>query len=101
MQISTRRIKDEIIPLVLRGKIKSLKLWSQQTRNGLRLRETHDEWDSPRKDPENHIIRSRAAELLREIADAYASGHLVHCLVEKSADKETYNIAFTRRPGSP
>lgn len=100
MQISTRRIKDELIPLVLKGKIRSLKLWSQETRNGLRLRETHDEWDSPKADPRLHMARSRAAELLREIADAYAAGTLTYCLVEKHPDKETYNITFSRRPGS-
>lgn len=97
MLINGRSLKDQIIPLVLQGKLKTLVVKTLDTKQGLRLRANYREWDTTRSSPDNRFHRHQTAEYLRAIADAYELRSLVSCCVIKTANQETYYVDFVRK----
>ena len=96
MQIGASRLKNDIIPNVLRGKIGSFHLRSINTKRGIRLRLDHTEQDASIT-LEDRRHRQRAANFLIDIASAYDKKILVACDVRKDEGQRQYRVSYTVR----
>lgn len=98
MQVGARRIKDEIIPNVLRGRIGYFHLYSIKTKRGLRLQIKYTE-QPPSITLEDRHHRQTISNFLIEIASAYDNKKLIYCDILKNEGDNKYLVSFSKKKG--